>query len=264
MTEDSSTRGGAVVTGAAGRIGRAIVSSLVADGYRVAAVDVVDSADAFADLIEAGDVVPVVVDLGSSEGRALAVDAARRGVGPVRCLVNNAADVTENALLASTDDEWRSSLETNVIAPVALVRMLFEDLRGGGVVVNISSIRGLRCIPGAAAYEASKSGLLAVTRSIAAELGPHGVRAVSVCPGAIVDDPATWLDELPEGYRDSWTATQPMGLAGSTADIAAVVSFLCSDAGGHVNGVELVVDGGAAAQHPVTPALRMTGHLRVP
>lgn len=262
MTVDGAGTDTALVTGAAGVIGRTIVPTLVAEGYTVAAVDRKDPAEPFAELVEAGRVVPIVADLGTSDGRAAVVDAARRGLGRIRCLVNNAADASELSLRHATDEHWRAVLETNVIAPAALVRDLADDLADGGVVVNISSVRGLGCLPGAAAYEASKSAVLSLTRTIASELGSQGTRAVTVCPGAIVEDPETWLDVMPAAYGDAWTATQPMGRAGGTDAIADVIAFLCSDRAYHVNGVELVVDGGAIAQYPATAALRLAGHIR--
>ena len=256
--------GGAIVTGASGTIGSAIVRHLVAAGMRVAAVDLRDPGDAFADL-PADAVVAVMADLASAEGRAAAVAQARAAVGPVRCLVNDAADCTAIPLLDSDDEHWRSIFETNVVAPAALVRLLFEDLRTtGGVVVNMSSVRGLACLPGGAAYEASKAALLGLTRTIAGELGHHGIRAATVCPGAIAADPDTWLDELPAPYGEAWTAAHPQGRAGSPDSVAAVVAFLCSPAGAHVNGTEIVVDGGVAAQYPSTVALRLAGQLPLP
>ena len=255
---------GAVVTGAAGLIGSAITRVLSARGIPVAAVDRV-KAEVPPQTDGSAVVVPVVADLGSTEERERAVTEAQLAVGPIRYLINNAADAQEAPLLRSTDDQWRHSLEVNVVAPAALTRALAEDLSAAaGVVVNISSVRGLAALPGAAAYEASKAALIALTRAITAELGHRGVRAVTVCPGAIVRDAERWLDPMPPGYAAAWTATQPMGLVGTDYDVAELVAFLCSDAARHINGTEIVIDGGALAQHPATPALRMNDQLEMP
>ncbi|MDQ1439195.1 MAG: hypothetical protein QOK43_2824 [Acidimicrobiaceae bacterium] len=264
MPAQPTAADGVIVTGAAGLIGRAIVAALVADGFRVAAVDRADPAPHFADDIDKGRVVPITADLADAGARADLAAAARQALGRVRALVNNAADLSEQPLLESTDEQWRATLEINLVAPASLVRLLADDLADGGVVVNISSVRGLRCLPGAAAYEASKSGLLALTRTIAGELGHRGTRAVTVCPGAIVEDPDTWLDGTPQSFADAWTAAHPMGRAGGAAAVASVVAFLCSDAARHVNGVELVVDGGVMAQYPAAAALRLAGQLHLP
>lgn len=254
--------GGAMVTGAAGMIGRAIVRRLVRDGITVAAVDRQDSSTTFAG---EDKVVPVVADLSTADGRAAAVDQARAAVGAIRYLVNDAADCRAVPLLESTDDEWREVLEVNLITPAALTRLAFDDLRAtGGVVVNMSSVRGVASLPGGASYEASKGGLLALTRAMAGELGHHGVRAVSICPGAITDDPEHWLDESDPDFKAAWNAAHPMGLAGHADAVADVVGFVCSDNARHVNGIEIVVDGGVIAQYAAAGALRARNVLPLP
>lgn len=256
---------GAVVTGAAGLIGQAIVRRLAAQEITVAAVDRADPDSWFPDVADSGRVTPVVADLSTTEGREDAIAEARRAVGSIRYLVNDAADCRAIPLLSSTDEDWRALLEVNLVAPAALVRLAADDLGAtGGVVVNMSSVRGLSTLPGGASYEASKGGLLALTRAIAGELGHHGVRAVAVCPGAIVADPDHWLDAADPAFAAAWTASHPMGKAGSAEAVAAVVGFLCSDEARHVNGVEIVVDGGVHAQYPAAAALRVSGALPLP
>lgn len=248
---------GALVTGAAGSIGSAIVRALVADDVRVAAVDRVDSTNLFPDLIADGRVSVITGDLSTTAGRADATARARASLGQVRWLVNDAADCTEVALVDSSDEHWRKILETNLIAPAALVRLLADDLcRTNGVVVNVSSVRGMATLPGAAAYEASKAGLLALTRTVTAELGPRGARAVAVCPGAIAPEPDAWINAKDSDERAAWRASQPHGRVGSPEGVAEVVAFLCSDMAHHVSGVEVVVDGGVIAQYPAGAAMR--------
>lgn len=265
MNDVTASGHSAIVTGAAGLLGISIVHALVRSGFRVGAVDRSDSSRVFPDQVASGSVVPLIADLADSAERVRVIDEARARLSKIRVLVNNAADGSTTPLLESTDDHWRSVLETNLVAPAALTRLLFSELKGlGGVVVNLGSVRGIASLPGGAAYEASKGGIHALTRAAASELGQHGIRVVTVCPGAIGADPSTWLDGMAEGVQHAWAATQPMGRAGSPDAIGNVVAFLCSVEASHINGVEIVVDGGAIAQYPATAALRMGGALSLP
>jgi 3-oxoacyl-[acyl-carrier protein] reductase len=238
--------GSALVTGASRGIGAAIARTLAAEGWPVGVNYRSD-----------GEAARRVVDgIEAAGGRALAVPAdvadpaaadelfapLEERFGPVLVLVNNAG-VRADALSPQLDDEaWERVLETNLSAAFRITR---RGLRGMlraryGRVVNVSSVVGQRANPGQANYAASKAGLIALTRTVAAEVARRSVTVNAVAPG-LVDT------EMTAGIGDELLRAVPARRAGTPEEVAACVRFLASEEASYVNGTTLTVDGGLTA-----------------
>ena len=142
-----------------------------------------------------------------------------------------------------TDDDWRSTLETNLSGVFYTCRAAARGMmrRRSGSIVNMSSIVGLRGNWGQTNYAASKAGIIGFTKSLARELGSRGVRANVVAPGYVK---TRLTDAIPTEAREAMLSNTPLGRLGEPGDIAAAVRFLCSDEASFITGEVLVVDGG--------------------
>jgi NAD(P)-dependent dehydrogenase (short-subunit alcohol dehydrogenase family) len=236
-----------VVTGAAQGIGRRVAEALAAEGYRLVLTDLRepdDTLDAVRGL--AAGAVAVTGDVASEADVAALVDRA----GPVDVLVNNAGVSLLRPAEETTPQQWRRVIDVNLTGPFLLCRAFGAGMlaRGAGSIVNIASIAGLRAVADRAAYNASKHGLIGLTRTLAAEWGGRGVRVNAVCPGWVKTEMDA-ADQAGGGYTDADIEGQvPMGRFAAPDDIAAAVAFLADPArSGFVNGIELPVDGGWAA-----------------
>ena len=244
----------AVVTGAAGGIGRAIVAALLDAGATVHGLDRDAQALQAIAWTAGARFMPHAVDLAD---RA-ALDGARAGLvraldGRLDILVNNAG-ISRVLPFADTDDAALDALmAVNLIAPLRLTRGLLPALAASphAAVVNIASELALVGQPGYAAYSATKGGLLAWTRALAVELAPQRIRANAVCPGPI--HTAMLQAEFdvaadPAAAQAAEEASVPVGRLGHPADIGAVVAFLAGDAAAFVHGAVWPVDGGKTAR----------------
>ncbi|NUR86552.1 MAG: SDR family oxidoreductase [Nonomuraea sp.] len=224
----------AVVTGAARGIGRAIAGALT--DYRVVTVDLRGCDYAF--------------DLGDTEGLAGLVDTIREEHGPIHVLVNNAGVAVLQHFNEITVADWRAIMRVNCDAPFFLAKRAAEHMIADGVrgrIVNISSKNGLVAEAGLAHYNASKGALELITRSLAAELGPHGITVNAVAPGMIETpiDGDFPLDRA--AFEAAWRERIPLGQYGTPEDVAGAVVYLASAAARYVTGTTLVVDGGVLA-----------------
>jgi NAD(P)-dependent dehydrogenase (short-subunit alcohol dehydrogenase family) len=241
----------AVVTGTAQGIGRRVAETLAARGFDLVLTDLqpsTETATAVRDLgREALDAPGDVSD--ESRVEALASAAAER-FGRVDVLVNNAGISSIGPAEELTATEWRRVLDVNLTGPFLTSRAFGRTMlaAGRGSIVNIASIAGLRAVADRAAYNASKHGLIGLTRTLAAEWGGRGVRVNAVCPGWV----KTEMDEADQAaahYTDDDIVGQvPLGRFAAPGDVAAAVAFLADDqASGFVNGIALPVDGGWSA-----------------
>jgi NAD(P)-dependent dehydrogenase (short-subunit alcohol dehydrogenase family) len=241
----------AVVTGAAQGIGRRIAEVLAGRGYRLALIDLREPEETAAavdrcgaeSLSFAGD----ITDEPTVEKFVAAVAARWSGA---TVLVNNAgiSFITPAEKISIRD--YRRVLEVNLVAPFLLAKLFGQRMlaAGRGSIVNIASVAGLLGIADRTAYNASKHGLIGLTRTLAAEWGGRGVRVNAICPGWVKTEMDA-ADQAGGSYTDSdITGRVPMGRFASPDDIARAVAFLADDeASGFINGVALPVDGGWVA-----------------
>ena len=238
----------AVVTGARQGVGRAVADHLAAAGHRLALLDVAAPAATEESVRARGaEVLSVEVDVADEAGVRAAADRVLDRFGPADVLVNNAGI----SFIAPAEDtpaaQWRRVLDVNLTGPFLLCQAFGRGMleRRRGSIVNIASIAGLRGVADRSAYNASKHGLVGLTRTLAVEWGGRGVRVNAVCPGWI----KTEMDVADQGsgaYTDEDIVDHvPMGRFARPEDVAQAVAFLADDTvSGFVNGQELGVDGG--------------------
>ena len=238
----------ALVTGAAGGIGRCISARLAAAGAALALVDI-DRAGAEALLAELGAKgVAIAADLSTPEDVTAAVRAAEDQLGPLDILVNNAGISGVGPPKATVDtplEEWEKTLAINVTAPFLFCQAVIPGMvaRGRGAIVNIASMAGILCLPGRVSYAASKAALISLTKTLAVECGPAGVRLNAVCPGW-VDTPFIAARMAHPELRAQAEAMVPIGRVATPDEIADVVLFLMSPAARYMTGAAVAVDGG--------------------
>jgi NAD(P)-dependent dehydrogenase (short-subunit alcohol dehydrogenase family) len=245
----------ALVTGAAINIGRAIALTLAGAGSAVACCDL-DGTGAERTAREIADAGGAALgmhgDIRDPRSIDAVLDAAERRFGRVDVLVNNAAITINKTLLEITLDEWRRVLDTTLTGTFVCSKAFARRLvaRGApGVIVNLGSTTGHRGRAGAIAYAAAKGGVLNLTRAMAIELAPYGIRVCSVSPtrsGAPTGSGEPTVDA--NRPRAHGTANGiPLGRLGTPQDQANAVLFMVSDAASFVTGADLLVDGGALA-----------------
>ncbi|MFW6051520.1 MAG: SDR family NAD(P)-dependent oxidoreductase [Myxococcota bacterium] len=252
--------GRVLVTGASRGIGRAVVAALVARRARVVAVardhKALDSVAA----IDPSRVRPLAVDLTDPQGRDGVMERAVELMGGLDGLVN-CAGVARHAPVGSiAEEDVRVQVETNLTAPLMLSQaaaLRMRRQRTGGAIVNVASNLALRPAPGAAAYAATKAGLVAVTKGLAAELAEDGIRVNAVAPGVVDTDMARTPRVLPGEHpragaaRKAQVARQlaeltrlhPLGRLGRPEDVAQAVLYLLDST--WTTGTVLVIDGGS-------------------
>jgi NAD(P)-dependent dehydrogenase (short-subunit alcohol dehydrogenase family) len=241
----------ALVTGAARGIGRAIAQRFLAEGWHVAALDVdAETLAACAQALGAdapGRVLPLVADVASAEEVAAAFARTEAAFGRLDALVNNAGVAVFKPIGETTLEEWERVLAVNLTGPFVCTQAAVPALRrgGGGAVVNIASISGLRASTLRVAYGTSKAALIHLTRQQAAELAAFGIRVNAIAPGP-VDTAMARAVHTPD-IRADYHAAIPLDRYGTEDEIAAAVWFLCSPQAGYVNGQTLAVDGGFEA-----------------
>jgi 3-oxoacyl-[acyl-carrier protein] reductase len=238
--------GSALVTGGSRGIGAAIAKSLAREGWPVGVNYRSDSDGAEAVVKEitsaGGRAKALKGDIGDPETADRLFKALEDGFGPVLVLVNNAG-VRADGLSPQIDDEdWAKVIDTNLSAAFRLTRRALRPMIRAryGRVVNIASIVGQRANPGQANYAASKAGLVAMTKTVAAEVARRGVTVNAVAPGLIETD-------MTEGIAENLLEHVPARRPGTPEDVAECVRFLASDGAGYVTGVCLTVDGGLTA-----------------
>jgi NAD(P)-dependent dehydrogenase (short-subunit alcohol dehydrogenase family) len=238
----------AVVTGAAQGIGRSVSEALAAEGYALVLADLVEPAATLAAVEALGAEAAIAVGDVSADADVAALGGlVSARFGQVDVLVNNAGISQITPAEETTPEQWRRVIDVNLNGPFLLCRELGRMMlaTGTGSIVNVASIAGLRGVSDRAAYNASKHGLIGLTRTLAGEWGGRGVRVNAVCPGWV----KTEMDEADQaggGYTDADIVEQvPMGRFAAPGDIAAAVAFLADPArSGFVNGAAVPVDGG--------------------
>jgi NAD(P)-dependent dehydrogenase (short-subunit alcohol dehydrogenase family) len=237
----------AVVTGAAGGIGSAICQRLAGDGFTVACLD-----------LRGGDAEKTAAGLPGARGYAADVsDAAsvravaqaiRADLGAPWLLVNAAGVFSIQYLTDLDEPEWDRLIDTNLKGPFLTCREFLPAMieAHDGCIVNIASTAGVRGGRRRAAYCASKGGLVQLTRSLAIDHGPDGVRVNCLCPGLIDTEMADWIRQDEEAL-ERWAGTIPARRIGTAREIADGVAYLASDGASYLYGAVLMADGGGTA-----------------
>ncbi|MBA2345125.1 MAG: SDR family oxidoreductase [Rubrobacter sp.] len=238
----------AIVTGAGRGIGRRVAITLSERGYAVAANDLTAPSETVEELRSAGsEAMSLPGDVSDEAAVRGMVERVIGEFGRVDVLVNNAGISRIVPAEDTTLDDWNRTLAVNLTGPFLMSREFGKVLleRGSGSIVNIASVAGLLGVGDRVAYNASKHGLVGLTRTLAAEWGGRGVRVNAVCPGWVKTEMDA-EDQAGGGYTDADIEGRvPMGRFATPEDIAAAVAFLAdSGQSGFVNGHTLSVDGG--------------------
>jgi NAD(P)-dependent dehydrogenase (short-subunit alcohol dehydrogenase family) len=248
--ENTNTPRVAVVTGAAQGIGRGVALALAQRGFALALSDLRSPVETLADVRQITEAIEYIGDISNENLVVNFGEAVKSKWGRVDVLVNNAGISSISPAEQVSGTQFRRVLEVNLLAPFILCRVfgLLMLTQGSGSIINIASIAGLMGISDRVAYNASKHGMIGLTRTLAAEWGGRGVRCNAVCP-AWVKTPMDAADQVSSGYTDEdITDRVPMGRFASPQDIAAAVVFLADpEQSGFINGQSIAVDGGWTA-----------------
>lgn len=225
-----------VVTGGAQGIGAAVVRLARRQGARVAALDLVPAPDADC---------YVECDVASADSVRAAFSEVRKSCGPVSVLVNNAGIAPADRFEEFTEEQWNQVLAVDLTSVFHCIRSALPQLReaGGGSVINVGSIAGQhRSFTASAAYAAAKGGVIALTRQLAYELAPEGVRVNCACPGLV--GTGIIRRNVTDKQRASLVSQIPLSRLAEPAEVASVICFLASDAASYMTGAIVNVNGG--------------------
>jgi NAD(P)-dependent dehydrogenase (short-subunit alcohol dehydrogenase family) len=231
----------AIVTGAASGIGRASAELFAAEGARVLAVDRPGADLAFAD----GAIETLACDVALAEAPSVIVDHALAAFGQLDILFNNAGVAASVAVAEMSDEQWDRVVDIDLRAVFRLTRQAIPHLirSRAGRIVSTASVMALGTDYGLAAYCAAKAGVVGLTRTLALELGKHGVTANAVLPGAILTGMTRASFEVAHN-AEVWAKKSVLRRLGQPIDVARVALFLASEDGGFVTGQAIAADGG--------------------
>src|SRR6195952_1636842 len=260
MTNPSSDASSqvALVTGAARGIGLAIAKKFLAEGWRVALLDIEGELlrAAVEAIAEPDNTLALHADVSDAKAVADAVTEIERRFGRLDALVNNAGVAVFAPLLETSDDDWSRVLRVNLTGPFLCTKAAVPLMRehGGGSIVNITSISAVRASTLRSAYGTSKAGLAHLTKQLAVELAALGIRVNGVAPGPVETAmaKAVHTPEIRADYHDAI----PLNRYGLEEELAEAIFFLCSDRASYITGQILAVDGGFDAAGIGLPTLR--------
>ena len=246
----------AIVTGGAAGIGRATAELFAEEGARVVVADLDEnSGDETVSVIEGkgGEAIFVATDVSREDDAQRLCEQALRVFGRVDILVNNAATFVLKGLEASIED-WRRSLDVNVVGTALVSRFAVEAMKrsGGGAIVNLGSISSFIAQPQFVTYSATKAALVQMTRNMALDLAPFGIRVNCVCPGTILTRASQDHMERVGMTLEEFVAEEGpkhlLGRVGKPREVAYAILFLASDEASFITGTHLMVDGGYTAR----------------
>ena len=240
----------AMITGGSRGIGRAIASGLAAEGCRLSlcARGRTDLEETVRELrAQDADVLPSALDVTDEAAARRWFDETRERFGAVDVLVNNVGGSRPGGNLAASADDWRRGFSLNFFSALDLCRLVVPSMqeRQRGCVINIASIYG-REWGGPMTYNAAKAAMISLSKEMARELAPHGIRVNSVAPGSILFSGGSWdrrQKEDPDGIAAFVQRELPAGRFGTPREVADVVVFLASDRANWISGACINVDG---------------------
>ena len=241
-----------VVAGGGSGIGEATAIAAAAGGAAVAILDVNEqNAENTANEITAngGNALAIGADLTKMTEAGEAINKVVSTFGGINYLCNSAGLQSYGTVVSTDEETWDKTMEVNLKSIYLVSRFCIPEIQkqGGGAVVNISSVQGLRCQTNVAAYAASKGAAIALTRSMALDHADQNIRVNCICPGS-VDTPMLRYGAGKHGDVEEvlklWGSQHPIGRIGTANEIAQTVLFLFSDAAGFMTGQPVVVDGG--------------------
>jgi 3-oxoacyl-[acyl-carrier protein] reductase len=237
----------AVVTGSGRGIGKAIARRFLEEGALVTICDLDEGRlEATQEELSAiGRVRSEVVDVTSREAVERLARQAKEAFGRIDVLANNAGISRFEPFLQITDENWNDTLEVNLKGVFLCSQVVAAEMKnqGSGAIVNMGSTNGILGEEGLAHYNASKAGVILLTKTMAIELAPHNVRVNSVCPGFILTELQLESGMSQETIQD-YTSLIPLDRYGRVEEVASAFAFLASDEASFITGTELVVDGG--------------------
>jgi NAD(P)-dependent dehydrogenase (short-subunit alcohol dehydrogenase family) len=242
----------ALVTGASTGIGRAIALALGRAGYDLAVTDLDATwlSEVAADPQIAGrKVVPIALELRSESSIAQAIERATEALGPIDLLVNNAGRALQQPATEVTSAEWNDVIDINLKGSFFLSTAFARDCiarKRSGVVVSMASTHGLTGLAGRSVYGISKGGIIQMTRMLAIEWAPHGIRVNAIAPATVLTPSREKMLSNPEA-RARMLVRIPLGRFPTADEVAAAVCYLASDAARSITGQVLVLDGGLTA-----------------
>jgi glucose 1-dehydrogenase len=247
-----------IVTGSTRGIGAAVAERFAAEGASVVVSGrSEDEGEAVAERITeetTGSAIFVGADMRDPKAISRLVGKTVDEYGRIDVLVNNAGVQTETSAAEATMDDWEFVLETNFRAYWLAVKEAIEHVPEGGSIINVSSNHARTTMPAHFPYNAMKAGINGMTRALAVELGPLGVRANTISPGWV--EVERTREELPDERREHVEAIHPVGRIGNPEDVAGVAAFLASADAAFMTGSNLLVDGGRSAIMEDEPFLR--------
>ena len=237
----------ALVTGASRGIGAATVAALAAAGADVA-INYQSSREAAQALVASLSgsgvrLLPVQADVADAGQVSAMVEAVEAELGRTTILVNNAGITRDTLLARMSPEDFDAVIATSLRGAFLLSRAVARGMMKarGGAIINVSSVIGRRGNAGQANYAAAKAGLIGLTKSLARELGPRGVRVNAVAPGYVETDMTA---ALPEAMKEQIVGRTPLARLAAPEEIASVIAFLASPAAGYITGAVIPVDGG--------------------
>ncbi len=248
----------ALITGGGTGIGAAIAGRFVKDGAKVCiAGRRREKLDETANSLAKGSVITCPGDVSNYSDIRRIVAAALEFGGRLDVLVNAAAIEAMGSVADLSPDDWRKALDTNLTAPFLLMKEAIPSMikNGGGSIINIASLGGVRALPGMPAYCTTKAALIMLTKQVAVDYGPQKIRCNAVCPGATRTEMNKNALVLPiskrlgtdlEGAYKYFTRNVPLRRAAEPFEIAALCSYLASDESSFMTGSEILIDGGAS------------------
>ncbi len=260
----------ALITGGGTGIGAAIARRLVADGAKICITGRrIQMLEQVARSLPPGAVTTFAGDVTNLEDAKNMINQAVKFGGKLDVLVNNAGIDPPGTVAEIDPDLWKKVIDTNLTGPFFMMKAAIPHLlkNGGGSIINVASLAGIRCIPAMPAYCSSKAGLIMLTQQAALDYGPSKIRCNAICPGAIRTEMlersmmplAEALKTDVSGALAKLTSMSPLRRAGLPDEVTGICSYLASDDSTFTTGTVIVLDGGASIVDVNGAAVSSTG-----